>query len=171
MRVIVPVVTLHPLTEASLRLYAPTAERIDVSQSDRAYCDLLARLWAEGESVLLVEHDIEIHAGVVEAARRCRHLWCAWPYEGGAWANPGDSLLYESLGCTKFSAKMMSDEPDLLAVAAALTQGLPAGDWRRMDVSVAPTLKQRGYTVHSHGPVIHHHDYPGVGCSCGQAHR
>jgi hypothetical protein len=133
---------------------------------------LLLQLWAAGEPFLLIEHDIEIHERVVRSLRYCPRPWCAFPYSGPGFHSNGDPMLRESLGCTRFSAKLMRDEPDLLAVAAAMSQGLAAGDWRRMDASISPTLKQRGYVVHVHAPpVLHHHLYPNEGCACGGDHE
>lgn len=154
-----------------MRRHAPEAERIDVSRSDRAYCDLWLQLWAAAEGVLNIEHDIEIHGRVVRSARYCPRPWCSWGYNGGGFTR-GESFYTESLGCTRFSSSLMHAEPDLVAVAAAMSQGLPAGDWRRLDVSIAPTLKQRGYEVHVHEPpVLHHHVYPNEGCACGKEHE
>ncbi len=169
LRVVVPYTAIHPLAEIALSRYAPKAERIFVGQTDHSYSELLTRLWAEGESVLIIEHDIQIRRGLVSEAARCKSLWCTWPYASAGWTDPlGNPLIYESLGCVKFSAELMRAEPDVLSVASAMSQGLPAGDWRRMDASIAPTLKQRGYEVHRHEPpVIHHHRYPSEGCACG----
>src|ERR1019366_7221099 len=90
---------IHPRAEAALLQYAPQAERVSVAESDTAYCALLPRLWEQGETFLLVEHDVAIHATVVPDTAACRELWCAWPYLGaGFWAAEGDALLYNSLG-------------------------------------------------------------------------
>ncbi len=163
----------HPKTLEALRLYAPTAELIDVSRSDTAYCELLTRLWAEGKTFLIIEHDIEIYpnnqltGGVVREAEWCPAMWCVWPFNGAGFSGEGDALLYGSLGCTLFSDKLMKLEPDLMTVAGAATGGLKPGDWRRMDVSIQPELRDRGYTQHFHDPVKHHKLYPFEGCACG----
>jgi hypothetical protein len=168
-RVVVPFTAIHPLAEAALIRFAPTAERIFVGQTDHSYSELLTRLWAEWKDLLLIEHDIQIRRGLVGEATRCPELWCTWPYAGAGFTDPlSNPLLYESLGCVKFSGKLMRAEPDVLAVASTLSQGLPAGDWRRMDSSILPTLRDRGYAPHRHEPpVLHHHRYPSEGCSCG----
>ena len=173
MRVICPHTRIHPETEAALQRYAPTAERIAVNPNDDTdYARVLCAIWAAAEDTLIVEHDIEIHAKVVNAARRCPEQWCVWPYNGPGWEDPnGDALIYESLGCTRFRASLMRAEPDLMTVAAAMSQGLAAGDWRRMDVSILPTLKARGYRPHRQSPpVLHHHVYNGR-CACEQVHE
>lgn len=173
MRVVCAYTSVHPLAEASLERYAPEVEYVDVATSDTAYCKVLTDLWAGGEDVLVVEHDIEIHDRVVPEARACSEPWCVWPYNGPGFGDKqGDPFLYGSLGCTRFSGVLMRTEPDLLAVAGALSQGLPAGDWRRMDASILPTLRDRGYEPHLHWPaVLHHHIYPNEGCACGSVHE
>jgi len=172
MRVVCPFTRIHPLTDAALQAHAPHAERIRIPENDLvAYCKLLTERWALVEDLLVVEQDIEIRAGLIEEAEQCTEgWWCCWPYMGQGWSNPsGDALIYESLGCTKFSAELMRAEPDLLMVAGSIrhSKDMPPGDWHRLDVSISPTLKQRGYTPHRHmPPVIHHHLYA-EGCSCG----
>lgn len=133
---------------------------------------MLIELWADPADTLLIEHDVEIHRHVLPAARRCREPWCSWPYNGPGFKSNGDPQLRESLGCTRFSRKLMQGEPDLVALAASVNQGLPPGDWRRMDAQISPLLKQRGYEVHVHQPpVLHHHVYPNEGCACGKEHE
>lgn len=170
LKVVCAYTKIHPRTEAALLRHAPQAERVSVAESDTAYCALLTRLWEQGKTFLLVEHDIAIHAKVIPITRRCAEPWCAWPYLGAGFWDEGDALLYNSLGCTKFSAELMAAEPDLMAVAGAMDGGLFAGDWRRMDVSILATLISRGYQPHTHLPVVtHHHFYPIHGCACREA--
>ena len=182
MRVILPFATIaeviqisqpaiprpHPKTDAALRLYAPDAERVDVSGSLRAYSELLCRVWADGKRTLIVEHDIEIGPDTVRQAMRCPRPWCVWPYNGPGWEAGG--MLRTSTGCAKFSGAMMRAEPDLMEVASHRgSNPLEAGDWHRMDVCILDTLHERGYAdPHWHPPVIHHHHYVFTGsCSCG----
>jgi hypothetical protein len=191
--VICPYTQIHEKTERALQAFAPNVERILTSycspqidcgmssclwkerpiahchheRCNRAYCDLVTRWWGEGETFLLIEHDIEIHEGVVEAAERCSETWCVWPYRASGFSTQPDAYLKGALGCTKFSAALMEQESDLLLVAGAKAEGLAAGDWRRLDVSILPTLRQRGYEAHLHETVLQHHNYPNEGCSCG----
>lgn len=168
MRIVFPHVAAHPQAVAALDAHAPGAERFFLGYRPDAYWALLAELWAAGEGFLLVEHDIEIRAGLVTEADTCPQPWCVWPYAGAGWSTGGDPLLYQSLGCTRFAAGLLAAEPDLMAEVGAVSEGLPAKDWRRLDVTIGPRLNWRGYQPHRHGPpVTHHHNYPGEGCSCG----
>ena len=154
-----------------------------------AYTDLLVGLWGQRRRLLLIEHDIEIHDRVIPTALHCPFPWCVWPYSGPKGDGLGDSLLYQSLGCTKFSGSLMKREPDVMnRVSAAMRprpygvdddglgtagwpKGLDRGDWRRLDATLAPALRWLGYEPHIHWPaVLHHHVYPGEGCACGQEH-
>jgi hypothetical protein len=67
------------------------------------------------------------------------------------------------LGCTRFSAGLKAAEPDLLDVVGEVTgDGLPARDWRRLDVRILDELRKRGYEQHRHQPdVRHYHRYGG----------
>jgi hypothetical protein len=151
-----------------MRLYAPRAERYDVSGSLTAYSELLCRVWAEGESFLNVEHDVEIGPDTVRQAFDCQEPWCVWPYHLA-----GHNLIRWSLGCVRFHAKLLKAEPDLMAVASSKigNRSMPPGDWHRLDAEIMPLLRERGYgeIAHQHDPVIHHHHYFGEGCSCGAA--
>lgn len=181
MRVLAPYVRMHPLTDESLTRFAPHAERTDVSHSDTAYIKLLAKAWADGETFLLVEHDIELHHRVMGEAESCCHLWCTWPYarlmpgphstwDGERWS-AGIPLLTRSLGCTRFSADLMAKMPDMVdqALKAPLCWAGPAGHWSRIDDAVGHTLALAQYPVHVHHPEVkHHHWLDGAGrCSCG----
>lgn len=148
-------------------------ERVNVSRSDTAYAASLTRLWSEQRRFLNIEHDIEIHSRVMSEAEYCPYPWCTWPYNGpGIWT--GDNpLIYNSLGCTKFSGQLMRDEPDLLGKAASTGRppNFSPGDWNRMDAEVSPLLLERGYKPHYHYPAVeHHHVYQGHGCACGGQH-
>jgi hypothetical protein len=160
----------HPKTDEALRLYAPDAERVDVSGSLRAYSELLCRVWADGKRFLVVEHDIEIGPTTVREATYCPHPWCVWPYNGPGWESGPGGLLRTSTGCVKFSGAMVRAEPDLMDVASKRASNpIEAGDWHRMDVCILDTLRERGYAdPHWHGTVLHHHHYPlTAACACG----
>lgn len=157
---------LHPLCEAALARYAPQAELFDLGNSPTAYHALLSELWAAGGSFLVVEHDIEIGAHVVPEAEACPEPWCAWPYVVGS---SREGFIESSLGCTRFSAEILTAVPDLMSM-------LPVRDWRRLDCEMSPRLRAAGFEPHVHAPpVLHHHTYPrlpeeggGVWCACGE---
>lgn len=166
MRTIVPYTKIHTLTQKSLDDYAPEAELFFLGFTPDAYFELIKDLWAAGEGFLIIEHDIEIHESVVSDAANCKEPWCVWPYYG----HDPNLPFTQSLGCTRFSTELLQAQPDLMEVVGNISQGLPAKDWRRLDVTIAPTLNQRGYTQHIHSPqVLHHHIYPN-GCACGGTH-
>lgn len=123
-----------------------------------AYWELLASEWRYGEidaPLVVVEHDVLPARGVVEAMQACPRPWCASPYQlgTGVW-------LDEGLGCTKFSAKLITDHPDLMEVVGRIdNDGMPARDWHRLDVRIARTLRDLGYAPHRHRRSTHLHDY------------
>jgi hypothetical protein len=123
-----------------------------------AYWRILAEAWQQTGPTLVVEHDIGIGPGTVESLTACQEPWCGFIYElcGG--------VFLACLGCTRFSAELKEAEPDLLQVVGEVgNDGLPARDWRRLDVRLGDELKRRGYQLHQHEPaVLHFHEY----CTC-----
>jgi hypothetical protein len=121
-----------------------------------AYWALLAREWREPWGPLvIVEQDVVPAPGAVDGMEACPKPWCASPYQlgTGVW-------LEEGLGCTKFSARLRRDFPELLeAVGDVADYGVPAKDWHRLDVRLAAALRALGYAPHIHRRSLHLHDY------------
>lgn len=132
---------------------------IDLGTRHDAYRDLLAELWAEGESFLIVEQDIEIHEAVIPGLERCQEPWCLHAYNIG-WP---PALVGSALGCVRFSDRLLSEFPGAIA-------GLPVRGWQQLDSAIYPRLREAGYRPHVHEPpVAHHHRYPAPGgsrCAC-----
>lgn len=165
MKVIAPFTSAaHPLAVRSLPAWV---ERVDVSREVGSYWQLLDRLWREGETFLVVEHDIEITPEVVEDAKACAERWCVWPYVGPG-GKPTD-VLEASLGCTRFSAQLLAEHPEALSYEIAERDGIVP--WRRLDVRVSDQLSRYHLAPHVHERhVLHHHVYKGR-CVCGVEHE
>lgn len=154
--IVAPYTRLHPVTARLLNQHAPGHERVRLERGDaEAYWRLLARLWREPGDLLIVEQDVGIRAGVVESLFACREPWCGFPYLVAG-------RVQVCLGCTRFTAALKAAEPDLLdGVGEDGTGGLPARDWRRLDVRILGHLRERGYRQHEHRPAVkHYHLYP-----------
>jgi hypothetical protein len=177
--IVVPYTRLHARTRAALSGTDAVYWRLD-RNDDRSYWKLLASLW--GGELVIVEHDVEIHQGVLPGFASCPEPWCTFPFArllrgphsswtGSEWG-PGIALLEKSLGCTRFSAELARSEPDLMEELGELSLGgQPPGHWKRLDDGIAHLLERRGYKVHVHHPeVIHHHWLGEQGwdaCTCG----
>jgi hypothetical protein len=150
----------HPTAKALLERHAPgdITWALIPERDDTAYARILVEAWAEPGPLVIVEHDVGIRAGVVEELLGCDQPWCGFPYA------IGESLLV-CLGCTKFSAHLKAMQPGLMAEAAAIDSaqdggGVPAGDWRRMDVRIGACLERLGHNRHRHEPAVDHfHQY------------
>ena len=156
--ILVPYTRLHPVTGRLLNRYAPGHVRVRIDPGDvEAYWRLLAQQWREPGDLLIVEQDIGLRPGVIDALDACPQPWCGNPY-------PIGRQLLVCLGCTRFSAALKAAEPDLLdAVGRDATGGLPARVWQRLDVRILDHLRSRGYRQHEHAPsVAHYHRYPSV---------
>jgi hypothetical protein len=157
MRVVVPFTELHLATDIALQNLAPHAERIDVSAAAypaTAYWELLKRMWADGESFIVIEHDIEIHDSVLESFETCAEPWCVFPY-----LYRGRSLFENGLGCVRFSDRLIETTPNLFA-------GMRPAHWTSLDGALCNHLEKRadefglrpGYRPHLHWPEVRHHD-------------
>lgn len=154
--ILLPYTRLHPATARLANRHAKGHTRVRLDPADMAaYFELLAVAWREPGDLILVEHDIGIHAGVVPGFTACREPWCghAYPLDRG--------VMLACLGATRFAEGLKEAEPDLLEVVGKVTgDGLPAKDWRRLDVRLGDELKRRGYSLHVHPkPVKHYHRY------------
>lgn len=131
-----------------------------------AYFDLLAGVWAQGESTLIVEHDIEINDQAIRQAKYCACEWSVSPYRG-----PGEVVLTRSLGCTRFRSSLMKRLPTFMDEVGLINDSVTLGPrhWARLDCSILSVLMQHGYTPHIHAEVLHHHVYDGH-CACGGTH-
>ncbi len=155
---------LHPETKRLLdKQAASRGEKVEwrrLNPNDTtAYARLLVEAWAWDGDLVIVEHDIGIHAGVLAGFDACRQPWCGHPYAIGA-------QMLVCLGCTRFTAQLKASLPNLMAEAAAIGSeqdggGVAAGDWRRMDVRIGACLERLGHNRHQHDPAVEHfHHYP-----------
>jgi hypothetical protein len=142
-----------------------------VSGSVFAYGQLMAELWADAESFLLIEQDIEVSLRALRQARHCRCEWSVSPYGG---PSPG-SLLSQSLGCTRFRSSLIRALPDAVKEANQINDAgtvVPPGHWGRVDCRLYSRLRGSGESIrtpHLHEVVAHHHHFQ-YGCGCGGNH-
>lgn len=144
-------------------------ERVDVGGSPFDYSRLLATLWADGESFMVVEHDIELTARAYMEAVQCACMWATNPYRGAGPSFDKAVMLDRALGCTRFRAELLAGFPEAVNVANSLDDGgavCPPGHWKRLDCRLLGVLRQAGHVPHVHSTVIHHHSYE-YGCACG----
>lgn len=160
---------LREETRRALAAFAPQVEYVDVSADDLAYWRLMARLWADGESLLLVEEDIEIHAHVIPQMEACAEPWCLFAHElrfpafitmpdGTTGYIPPERRLVGAffplqLGCTRFAGDLMREHPDVVT-------GIPQAcrHWLGLDSHIGSELIRRGVSgPHAHSPPVPHH--------------
>lgn len=124
---------------------------VEVSTSDVAYHEALSRIWAQGETFAVLEHDIICRPDIVHAFEDCPELWCTYGYEEmchpqcrEAWAN--------ALGCTRFRSELMGAVPDALS---SIPPG-PLTDWHNVCDGLGNNLRAAGFTHHWHEPHVTH---------------
>lgn len=145
---------------------------VDVSSSEDAYWQLLSSLWADGQDVVIVEHDVIPDADAIEDLLDCPEPWCAQPYP-----YVYDRLNW-GLACTMFTATAMKRVPDLWTHVAVMSDYLhPPLHWCRLDAWSHRVLTAHGIDRHDHGlQVWHERDTTSHGCevlhaAAGPAHE
>jgi hypothetical protein len=158
MRILCCYTNLHPATAAALARWAPDAEFVDVSATAGTYSRTLLEHWTGEDDLVTVEHDIEIHAGVIPAFESCGEPWCTFGYY--IFPEPHRGICNYGLGCAKFSAQMQRD----IDFSRVLTEECPACHfrhigWQGIDNRLRALAGERGLSPHVHGEVAHHHVY------------
>jgi len=116
-------------------------------QGDSAYYDLITSLWAKGETFIIVEHDIIVWPGAINAIEECKEPWCCYPY----FCSVG--WIEDGLGCTKFSAEFIARYPDFFK------EPFPAccnhsTHYCGLDRFIAHRAKELGIRAHLHSPGV-----------------
>jgi hypothetical protein len=123
------------------------AEFIDVSGSDLAYGELVADLWQQGDSFLLLEHDVLPTAALLEEMWNCGSEWCAgfaWGYAEFRHLRPA-RFRVTALMLNKFGADLLRQTP---AVPSAVRVR-----WTQVDLALLGVLAQHAPCLH--GPMTH----------------
>jgi len=146
---------LHPAAKEAL---PPDAELVYTGDDDFAYWRAIESRLAGAEDLVIIEHDIEIHPGVVPQLAACKSPWCAFPYFYGPDKDP-TRVLYQALGCAKFSAQLQQDIPIVQKAADfAVANGLPpVPSWNACDAYICRALITAGIATCNHTPWVTHH--------------
>ena|ERR1700752_20103 len=148
MRVVIPHTAVHPVT---LEAAPEHAEWIDVSVDGEAYWRAMCEWWADGETFIVLEHDVICRPDVLQGFESCDCAWAAHKYDdmccpecSEAWAN--------TLGATRFTA-------DLIAAVPGAASSIPPNlrHWTNMCDGLGNNLRAAGFTHHWHGEIEHHH--------------
>lgn len=151
MRVIFPWARWNDHVIEALRQATDYAWAFHVGYDDTAYFRLLSNMWHQGETFVVVEHDVLVKPWSIDDLERCSHPWCAWQIKYGAGFTPG-------LGCAKFTAEVMSQVPDAMErVGRCSDAGHPPMHWCRIDWWLQhKILPGAGLVQHVHGGPLDH---------------
>lgn len=139
MKVVVPYTSLKQPTRLVLKQYKP--EYVDVSGPD-AYRRLLQRIWTEGETTIIVEHDVVPWPGALDELWQCPCAWGAYSYH-----MHGGLGIYHGLGCTKIGAELIARTP---------TVWHPPHPWNVLDQMLLFASRGTGLEPHHHRPAVTH---------------
>lgn len=153
MKLVVPHTDLHPETYRATRDW-PDVEYVYVGEDDYAYGRLLKRLWREGESFALVEHDVLPHPDTLARFALCDRWYCSAPYE---WT----THVGVTLGCTKFGREGLLAYPDAAEIACRIPSNYgdgTGGHWKQLDVFLQAAVLRDLYSEqpHAHLPPVRH---------------
>lgn len=112
------------------------------------YAHMFADRWSAGETFIIIEHDVVPPLDGLDIMRACEHDWCGYGYGG-----PSDGYGIDlALGCTKFSAELIAQTPDLWDRPCT---------WNYCHGTVNDRLyRDEIFQPYSHGNVVAHHHIP-----------
>jgi hypothetical protein len=144
-------IVVPTLTEDCIAAIAIRNERLKpqvvIMTDDLSYSRLLTQLWNQGQSFILVEHDIIVWPGALAALSECSKLYCGYQYQIS-------HRLGGTLGCTRFSKDLILNNSDFPKFWADIP-------WHHLDGKVAEAMLSIGiedYHIH-YPPVTHLHVY------------
>lgn len=109
------------------------------------------------EDLVVIEHDIEIHDQVISQFASCPSDWCTFAYWYPYPADP--QMVYQALGCTKFSARLQRQFPiQAIEERAERQDGLPPRPvWHSCDIYITRALICGDVETCRHEPAVIHH--------------
>lgn len=137
--------------EEAIANLPPAAELVYTGDTDHSYWEAVKARW--GQELVAVEHDVRLHATVLEQFNACSSMWCGFRTDAGV----------ITLGCTRFRAGIAVTVEDILAAEGPLPQHKRSCDtcgnsicWRHLDKSIWFAMASHGYTICEHGPRVRH---------------
>jgi hypothetical protein len=177
--VVVPYVEgmLRPETQAVVEQCGYAHRFVELgTDDDRHYGRLWRRLWSEGETFVICEHDVAPTLAQLDTICSCSHAWCSFNYVGGGFPNG------PHFGLARYDARLMVAYPLAGEVGTRLPENpkwqrscdprvrlngeraQKGGDegiveWWHMDSRVQRDLIVRGVEHHVHKPPVEHLHY------------
>jgi hypothetical protein len=162
-KVYAPFTEFAPGVREAVKVTGHSVTEVYVGARDDAYWELLNGLWSEGQSFIVVEHDIVVRADTFAELESCPYRWCSFgaPYFWG---------VHHGLGCVKFNDALISRHPKAMEQVAAHPpdEKHPPKHYCRLDAYLHEALA--GEYRHCHETVLEHvrpYDgppQPGHGC-------
>lgn len=124
-------------------------------QDPYAYGALLADQWNRGGDLVVVEQDIVVPGGAIDALLKCEHLWCSHLYDCN------NEVPSYGLGLCRFTAYVQQRYPSLAEQAARSYLGKARRmRYEALNERIITLMNHWGYRIHLHEPQAEHlHDY------------
>lgn len=140
-KVIVPFTNLQPLAARLLGTYGLNPRFVPV-HGDGAYRLLMREIWEEGDTVIIIEHDILPWPGAIEELLLCQCVWGGYTYQ----TNGGLGVSH-MLGCAKLDQDLIAHTPGLWDEPA---------HWSQLDQRLLFAARSKGIEPHLHRPPVIH---------------
>jgi len=130
------------------------ADFVDVSSGDSAYFELWTKLWASGETFVVIEHDVVVYPGAIQTMLDCASPWCVTDYMTCG------SIQY-GFGCVKFDGGFTRAYPHAFTRMAEGIDFVSAHEpthWKHLDAQLGAVLSRMADMAwpHRHQPAVTH---------------
>lgn len=114
-------------------------------QGDYDYGEAVAGMWAQGDEIVVLEHDVVPWPGAMNAISGCEHPWCVYEYPFAP------NALGHAIGCLRVSEELVRSDLDLPDMWA----GVP---WNQLDAALYRALAAASgeREPHIHTPPLAH---------------
>lgn len=114
------------------------------------YWSLLKSLWNQGDTIIVVEHDIWPWPGATQEIAECSKPWCAFAYHRYFDQEHPRSLHdYFGFGCVKFGTELMLR-------TARIWRECADTHWSKLDSHFERATSELGIRPHHHRPPVLH---------------
>lgn len=120
----------------------PDAE-MALCEGPNGYWERILERWTGKDDLLFVEQDNVLHDQVLPQLADCPGDWCCFGYE---YTPSRPSLLDQSLGCTRFSARLQQ----------AVQLDPAPREWPFAEAAIVHPALAAGFTPCKHTPLVRH---------------
>lgn len=117
------------------------------TDTDNSYTDFFRQRWNEEKKFILVEQDVVVWPGAIQAIWDCPREWCAYDFHlpNHQTRNLEEEKNGVPIGCVKISPEMISKTPNMWKEDVK---------WDVCDLNLTRKAIEAGVQVHQHHPGV-----------------